>query len=149
MTNPVKRGTFPAGQSGNYAGRPPGTGDAARLRAAIGDRIDAVVDVVVAKALAGDVSAAGLLMARVLPPLRPVDDAVPVKLGRGTVTEQARRVVALMASGKAPMGQGVDLITSLASIARMKTLDELTDSVEKMETELELIRHEISANKNT
>ena len=141
--------TFKPGQSGNPQKVPRGLGEAGRLRAAIGDRIDAVVDVVVAKALAGDMSAAGLLMARVLPPLRPAHDAVPVKLGRGTVTEQARRVVALMAAGKAPMGQGVDLIVSLAAIARMKTLDELATSVEAIEHEMEEIKSAIAQNKNS
>lgn len=139
-----KSSTFPKGKSGNPAGRPVGSGDAAKLRAAISDGMDDVVAVVLKKAKTGCMTAAGLLLARCLPPLRPADTAVAIKLGKGSLTDQSRRVAALMASGDVSMGQGSELIGSLAVIAKMRGMDELVAQVDAMEKELREIRNAVT-----
>ncbi|HQQ69322.1 MAG TPA: DUF5681 domain-containing protein [Alicycliphilus sp.] len=48
------------GQSGNPKGRPPGTGDVAKLRAAIAGNVPAILESLTTAALAGDVQAARL-----------------------------------------------------------------------------------------
>ena len=139
--------TFKPGVSGNTT-VPRGLGQAGRLRAAIADDIAPIIAVVTAKALAGDLVACGLLLARAVPPLKPSDPATAVKLGTGTLTMQARRLTKLMASGDLPMTQGIDMVSTLSTIAKMRTLDELTATVDTMQKELEDIRRAITENKN-
>ena len=50
------------GQSGNPKGRPAGTGEVAKLRAAIADRVPELLAAMMARALDGDVGAARLLL---------------------------------------------------------------------------------------
>lgn len=69
------------GQSGNPKGRPPGSGEIGKLRAALADALPAVLDIVKAKALEGDMGAARLLLERVLPPLKATEPSQPLTLG--------------------------------------------------------------------
>ena len=139
---------FKPGASGNPAGGR-GPGQAGRLRAAMADKLDAVVDVLIMKALAGDTQAAGLLLSRCLPPLKPSDPAGKVSLGRGTLTQQSRKVIGLMAAGKVDMGQGTAIVNALSLAARMTTIDQLVTQVESIEHEMEGMRHAIAQNKNS
>ncbi len=141
-------GQFKKGQTGNTKAVPRGLGQAGRLREAIAGRLDAVIEVVVEKAMQGDMAAAGLLLARAIPPLRPSDAACKVSMGRGSLTDQSRRIAAQMAAGKVPMNQGADMIATLSTIAKMKSIDELVATVDAMEKELKDIRHAITENKN-
>ena len=130
---------FKSGVSGNTT-VPRGLGQAGRLRAAIADDIAPIIAVVTAKALAGDLVACGLLLARAVPPLRPSDPAGKVCIGKGTVTQQSRKVIALMAANKIDMAQGSAIVAALASVARMTTIDELVNQVELIEQEMKGLR---------
>ena len=79
---PTNSGRWKAGQSGNPAGRRPGAGDAARLRAAIAAHVPDIVMQLVAKAKGGDVAASRLLLERVVPPLRPAEESFELALPR-------------------------------------------------------------------
>ena len=59
-------------QSGNPNGRPKGTGTIAKLREAIQDEIPEIIDALVAAAKSGDVSAAKILIDKVVPTMKPV-----------------------------------------------------------------------------
>jgi len=63
-------------QSGNPNGRPKGTGTIAKLREAIQDEIPEIIDALVAAAKSGDVSAAKILINKVIPTLRPSHSSV-------------------------------------------------------------------------
>lgn len=121
------------GQSGNPAGRKPGTGEVARLRAAIAEHVPAIIEQLTTAALAGDVGAARLLLERVIPPLKAAEQSVPLALPDGTLTEQGRAVLGAVAAGKLAPGQGASLLAGIGTLARVVELDELARRVAALE----------------
>ncbi len=126
------------GQSGNPKGRPPGSGEVAKMRAAIAERLPDVIDVLVQKALSGDISAARLLLERTVPPLRaqelPLSLSMPTS---GSFTDQGRSVLQSIASEEIEPSRGAALITAIATLARITEIDELTARIATLETRLE------------
>ena len=121
------------GQSGNPNGRPPGTGEVAKLRASIAERVPEILERLTEAALAGDVSAARLLLERVLPPVKPVELPIEMTLAEGRPTEQARQVLAAAAGGTLAPDQAVSLIGALAALAKITETDELRERIERLE----------------
>ena len=64
------------GQSGNPRGKPAGSGAVQKLRAALEGDIPEILAALAAQAKAGDVGAARLILDRVLPPLKAVEQPV-------------------------------------------------------------------------
>ena len=64
MKNPQRPGRWKAGESGNPAGRKPGIGAVAKIRASMAEHIPALVAVLLERAKAGDIGAARLLLER-------------------------------------------------------------------------------------
>ena len=54
-TTPTRPGRWKAGESGNPAGRRPGSGEVARLRTAIAEHVPSLIQTLIDRALAGDV----------------------------------------------------------------------------------------------
>ncbi len=122
------------GQSGNPRGRAPGCGEVARLRAAIAEHVPAIVERLKDAALAGDVAASRLLLERVIPPVKPTEEAAALALPSGTLTEQGRAVVASIAAGELAPTQGAALLSSLGTLAKLTETDELTRRIEALES---------------
>jgi translation elongation factor EF-Tu-like GTPase len=126
---------FKPGQSGNPRGRPRGKRNSnVEMRDAIAQRIPDVVSRVVIAALSGDMTAAKLLLDRVLPPLRPRDEPVPLPVplsanlsGRGEVVVQA-----LMA-GRLSATDASAILGALAHQARLLESTELDRRVSELE----------------
>lgn len=125
------------GQSGNPKGRPAGTGEVAKMRAALADVLPAVLDTVKAKALEGDMGAARLLLERVLPPLKAVEPAQALTLPDGTLTDQGRAVLASVAAGELSPSQGAQLLAAIATLGKVAELDELAKRIEALEAKHE------------
>lgn len=121
------------GESGNPAGRPRGTGQIAKLRAAIAVHVPAIVEKLTAAALAGDVGAARLLLERAIPPIKATEETAALALPDGTLTEQGRAVVASIAAGELAPTQGAALLSSLGTLAKLTETDELTRRIEALE----------------
>ena len=121
------------GESGNPAGRPPGSGEIAKLRAGIAERMPEILSTLIEAALAGDTQAARLLLERVLPPVKAVEPPVHVPLPEGRLTEQARYVLAAAAWGTLAPDQAATLIGALAGVARIAETDELRERIERLE----------------
>ena len=133
MKNQKRVGRWKAGESGNPAGRKPGSGEVARLRAAMAAHVPALVAVLVERALAGDIGAARLLFERTIAPLKASEEAAPLALPDGPLTVQGRAVLAAVAAGELAPGQGVALLASLGTLAKLTETDELTRRIEALE----------------
>ena len=121
------------GQSGNPKGRPAGTGEVAKLRAAIADRVPELLAAMMARALDGDVGAARLLLERAIAPLKAAEQSQALSLPDGTLTQQGRAVLASVAAGELAPGQGAALLGAIGTLARVAEIDELARRVEVLE----------------
>ena len=136
MTTPKRPGKAPnwkPGQSGNPKGRPKGTGEVAKLRAAIAEHVPAIIEQLKDQALAGDVQAARLLLERTVAPLKSMEPAQAMALPGDTLTEQGRAVLAQIAAGTLAPSQGAQLLGALSALARVVEIDELVSRVDALE----------------
>lgn len=126
-------GQWKPGQSGNPAGRPPGTGAVALLRASIAEYIPAIVGKLVEQAKGGDVAAARLLLERVLPPMKPSEQEAPITLPDGSLTDQGRAVMAAAATGELAPSQAAQLLAGLSALAKLVETDDLAARISALE----------------
>lgn len=137
MANTTKRGTFTAGRSGNPAGRPLGSGEAAAWRAAIGKDVGKVIAVVTKLALSGDVAACRLVLERAVPTCKPLDVATPLPIpAGGTLTEQAAAVIQAVAAGVIPVAQGSALVAAIGQMQHIVSTDDITRRIKEIEARL-------------
>ena len=132
MKKPPKTAWKP-GQSGNPKGRKPGSSEAGRLRAAIGQHVPEILASLTEQAKAGDVQAARLLLERTLPALRAQEPTQPLALPDGTLTEQGRAVLAAIGAGTLAPAQGSQLLAAVAALARVAEVDELERRIAALE----------------
>ncbi len=122
------------GQSGNPAGKRPGTGKINKLRAVLSKELPEVLDALIAKAKEGDTGAIKLVLERTVPALRPVDTATPLNLpAEGGLADQGRAVLAALAAGQLPVNQAASILQGLGNLAKLVELDELTRRIEALE----------------
>ena len=135
MTAAKKRppGRWKPGESGNPKGRAPGSGEVAKLRAAIAGRVPEILDKLMTQALEGDTSAARLLLERAVAPLRAAEQPQAVKLTGDSLTDQGRAVLASVAAGELAPGQGAALLGAIGQLCRVAEVDELTRRIEALE----------------
>ena len=135
MTIPSKKppGRWKAGESGNPAGRKPGTGEVAKLRAVIAERVPELLAAMMTRALDGDVGAARLLLERAIAPLKAVEQAQALSLPDGTLTQQGRAVLAAVAAGELAPGQGAQLLAAIGALGKIAELDELAARITALE----------------
>lgn len=128
---------FQKGQSGNPAGRAPGTRNTStQLRQMIVDDLPEILGVLRTAALQGDVPAASLLLGRVLPPLRAESATVEVISNGSTLSQRAEAIVASVLSGEIPGDIASSLMSALVAQARVLETDELLLRIERLETAL-------------
>ncbi|MFZ4539409.1 DUF5681 domain-containing protein [Propionivibrio sp.] len=123
------------GTSGNPKGRTPGQSPITKLREAIGKRAPEVLERMIELAMDGDVQAGKLILERYLPSLKPSELAQSIPMPDGTLTEQAKSVLAAVAAGKLAPGTGTALLSAIAGLARVAEVDELTKRVEALEVQ--------------
>lgn len=133
MTTKKPPAAWKPGQSGNPKGRPAGTGEVAKLRAAIAGSVPAILQSLTDAAIAGDVQAAKVLLERVLPALKPAEQAQAVNIPEGTLTDKGRAVLDAVAAGELAPGQGAALLTAIGTLARVAEIDELTERIKRLE----------------
>jgi hypothetical protein len=122
------------GQSGNPRGKKPGSGELQRLRASIAADVPEILAGLVLAAKGGDVQAARLILERILPPVKAIEQAVPLQLPKGgTLTDQGRAVLTAAAAGELAPTQAAQLITALGTLAKIAEVDELTARITALE----------------
>jgi len=127
---------MPKGHTNNPAGRSPGSGVVATLRREMlaGGKLEALVDKVYAAALAGDMTAARLLLDRALPALRTQAAPVHVQLDpAASLTARAEALLMAAADGQIPSCTAAELIRSLAAVASIELVDELRHRMDLLE----------------
>ena len=125
------------GQSGNPAGKPSGSGELQKLRAAIVELVPEIINQLVTAARAGDIQAARLILERVLPPVKAIEQPQPINLPDGTLTEQGRAVLAAVAAGELAPGQGAQLLAAIGTLGKVAELDELAARIAVLEGKYE------------
>ena len=133
MTDKKKPGRWKAGESGNPKGKPPGSGELQKLRAAIGEHVPEIIAQLVTAARGGDIQAARLILERVLPPMKAMEHAQTLDLPEGTLTDQGRAVLRSVAAGELAPGQGAQLLTAIGTLGKIAELDELAARITALE----------------
>lgn len=123
---------FKPGESGNPKGRPCLSPVQIDLRRQIREAAPGIVARLVELAEGGDVSAMKLALDRLLPRLKPRDEAVSVNLG-ATPADSARRVLEAVGSGQIAPDAGATLLSALAAQARIIEVSELEGRIAALE----------------
>ncbi len=131
--NDRKTSKWKPGQTGNPKGRPPGQSEITTLRKSIMNDAPEILAGLVTAAKAGDVQAARLILERILPPVKPMEQAVELDLAGDTLTDQGRAVLSAVAAGALAPAQGSQLIAAIGALARVAEIDELTSRILKLE----------------
>ncbi len=135
--NPTRKkppNQWKAGQSGNPKGRPPGVSAITKMRESLAGDVPDILAGLVAAAKGGDVQAARLILERVLPPLKGVEQPVAISLpDGGTLTAKADAVLCAAAVGNLAPGQAAQLISALGSMAKITEIDDLNARITKLE----------------
>lgn len=134
MTTSKKPGRWKPGQSGNPNGKKPGSGELQRLRASIAADVPEILAGLVAAAKGGDAQAAKLILERIFPAVKPVEQTQELDLPEGgTLTAQGRAVLSAVALGGLAPGQGAQLLAAIGSLARVIEIDDLSQRIDKLE----------------
>ena len=122
------------GQSGNPKGKAPGSGELQKLRASIAADVPEILAGLVLAAKGGDMQAARLILERVLPPVKAIEQAVALQLPEGgTLTAKATAVLSAAAAGELAPTQAAQLITALGTLAKITEIDELAARITALE----------------
>jgi len=122
---------------GNKAspGRPPGRGAVAEMREALAADLGGIIDTVKARALAGDMQAARIILDRLVPSLRPVEMPAVLTLPAGaTLAGQAQAVIDAAAAGELAPSQAAQIVTALGGVAKIIEATELLKRIEALES---------------
>ena len=123
---------FQPGQSGNPAGRPRGVGTIGKLRSAIEKDAPGSIARLVEAALAGDTQAAGILLSRVIPPLRAAGQPIP-SLTISNLAEAPQAILASLGRGSLTVEQAAGIAQLLTALGRAQEILELTARVAALE----------------
>jgi hypothetical protein len=133
----MTRRIWKPGESGNLAGRPKGIKNkVSLLREALISPVEAreVVAKLVESATAGDTQAAGILMDRLWPRLRPSSPAIAFPLPDADLAAQAEAVMRECADGRIPVAEASAILSSLSAVARIHETSEFERRLKALES---------------
>jgi hypothetical protein len=125
---------FTKGVSGNPTGRPRGIKD---KRHFYGESIDSmipqVLESVYQKALAGDMTAARMLLDRTLPHKRPEQECVQIPHS-GNIASDAQNVLNSVLNGEVSPDVGASLLSSMTSVLKAIEVEDLAKRIQALES---------------
>jgi hypothetical protein len=121
--------------SPNKAGRPPGIIDRRqKLQNAFADDAVAIAKVCIDKALAGDMTAANICLARISPPLKQQAERVQFELDPDRpLAAQANQILVAVSEGNLDAETGRTLIACIQSVSGIKAAEELEQRIITLE----------------
>jgi len=124
---------FTKGVSGNPAGRPKGIKDKRhRYAESIDAMIPQVLESVYQKALAGDMTAAKMLLDRTLPNKRPEQERVEIEHS-GNIASDAQNVLRSVLDGEVSPDVGASLLSAMTSVLKAVEVEDLAKRIEALE----------------
>ena len=124
---------FTKGVSGNPAGRPRGIKDKRhRYAESIESMIPEVLESVFQKAVAGDMTAAKILLDRSLPTKRPEQEPVQIPIKENTALN-AREVLQSVFDGEVSPDVGASLLASISGVLKTIEVEDLAKRIEALE----------------
>ncbi|MFM2004455.1 MAG: hypothetical protein RLZZ09_110 [Pseudomonadota bacterium] len=130
-------GQYQKGESGNPRGRPVGSGLQVRLRAAVGDRFDELVQVILDAALQGDMTAANLLLSRLVPSVKAVQEPTAFRLEGATMTEKAHSILTAVAAGELSAADGKALLDGVGGVVKVQDAEQTARQIELIKLSLD------------
>ncbi len=132
---------FEKGNSGNPNGRPRGNTSNLIIKEALAavfeDGESGLIKNICESAKAGDIQAATILINRLYPALKPVQEVTPFTLAGDNPAEQAQSVLAAVAGGQIPVEIGVQLIAAISQTLQIMEVTELAERLEQIEKTLQ------------
>ena len=126
---------FKKGESGNPAGRPRGSVN--KNLQMLRDAASAILPDLIARAKDGDLEAQKLILDRGIPRLRAVSMPEAMALPGGTLTDQAKALVALIAEGNLSTTVAAEIAGIITASARVEEVDQLRDELKTLRALLE------------
>ena len=125
---------FKPGQSGNPAGRKPGSRDRKNVVAAeFAKEGSTIARVVIEKAKEGDMSAASLVLQRLSPPLRPQAEKVTFDFDPSLpLAEQGTAIVTAVSRGEIDPDTGKMLLDMVAAHLGLRDVETVLDEVKRL-----------------
>ena len=124
---------FTKGVSGNPTGRPRGIMDKRHFYAeSIESMIPQVLESVYQKALAGDMTAARMLLDRTLPNKRAEQERVEIQHS-GNIASDAQNVLRSVLDGEVSPDVGASLLSSMTSVLKAIEVEDLAKRIEALE----------------
>jgi hypothetical protein len=106
----------------------------AKWRVEIETHIPKIIERLAAAAVAGDVQAAGLLLARCVPPVRPEAATVRLDVPEGASTADAvRAVLAAVAAGRLAPDAAKNIVDVITAGRQLEVVEELAERVRLLE----------------
>ena len=125
---------FKSGVSGNPKGRPKGVIDKRqKLRIALEERAEELLDVVINRAMQGDAQMQRILLGRLIPPAKPESLAQTCNLPDGNFTEQAKAIVKATSQGEINSSVASELLSAITSSIKIKESEELEQRIQQIE----------------
>ena len=127
---------FKKGESGNPKGRTAGTTPGAKIRKAIEENADNILQSVIDAAVSGDMQACKMLLDRITPTLKPTALPVNIKIDT-TLAGQGNEIIRATMGGQIAPDIGSQLITALSNQGKLIELQEMVERLARIEKQLE------------
>jgi hypothetical protein len=134
LPNPGNPNWKKGGPSPNPRGRLPGKTATQKVQAALNDGSLAVAQVALDAALAGDMQAVGIVLARVSPTLRSQSQTVQFEFDPSLpIARQVEQVLAAVAAGQVAPDIGQTIIAAIGTLSTVRANEELEQRIIQLE----------------